>query len=65
MPLDKLSRLLYNKFMLNTTITQEERKHLENIYKFDPTLAQLMFNIMKADKKAKQTEEDIKYNIPF
>ena len=44
---------------------QLELQHLRNVVMYDFKLGNLLFNAIKADKEAKQLEEDLKYNIPF
>ena len=42
-----------------------ELQHIKNVVMYDFKLGNLLFNAIKAEKKAKQLEEDLKFNIPF
>ena len=47
------------------TFTKKEIQHLKNVFIYDRKLGQLLFNAIKAEKKAKKLEYDLKFNLPY
>ena len=62
----RLKNLPRNIVLFNGTKEEQlELQHLKNVVMYDFKLGNLLFNAIKADKKAKQMEEDLKFNIPW